>query len=113
MELSHQMRMRKAVLRACWLPRLQNEEADALLNGDFRHFTPPKRVKVTLAGLSFGVLNELMAEEVTYHDEVTELRSKEKLAKETAQKLGSPAAAPAHSKRRKRAGESLRYRDPW
>ena len=32
MELAHQMRVRRLVLRAKWLPRLENEEADALTN---------------------------------------------------------------------------------
>ena len=35
MELAHQMRRRRLVLRARWLPRLQNEEADALTKGEF------------------------------------------------------------------------------
>ena len=35
MELAHQLSNRRAVLRAQWLPRLQNEEADALTNSDF------------------------------------------------------------------------------
>ena len=42
MELAHQMQLRQAILRALWLPRLQNEEADALTNLDFRHFAPEK-----------------------------------------------------------------------
>ena len=45
MELAHQLADRKAVLRAQWLPRLQNEEADALTNCDFRHFDAAKRIR--------------------------------------------------------------------
>ena len=43
MELAHKMRVRRLVLRAHWLPRLENEEADALTNFDFRHFDPRLR----------------------------------------------------------------------
>ena len=57
MELAHQMRRRNAVLRASWLPRLQNEEADALTNSDFRHFNPELRIAVALPGPTFGILN--------------------------------------------------------
>ena len=38
MELAHQLGLRRAVLRAEWLPRLQNEEADALTNAGFHTF---------------------------------------------------------------------------
>ena len=38
MELATQLGRRAVTLRADWLPRLQNEEADALTNMDFRHF---------------------------------------------------------------------------
>ena len=110
MELSHQLRKRRAVLRAAWLPRLQNEEADALRNGDFRHFTGAHRAAVTLADLRFGVLNELMKEGTAYHDEVSELRLKEKAARERAR--GAEAVG-VRTKKRKRAGEALRDRDPW
>ena len=37
MELAHQMRKRNLVLCAHWLPGLENEEADALTNFDYRH----------------------------------------------------------------------------
>jgi hypothetical protein len=59
MELAHQMRARRLILRAHWLPRLENEEADALTNFDYRHFDPTKRVDVKLEDLRFAVLNEL------------------------------------------------------
>jgi Skp family chaperone for outer membrane proteins len=59
MELAHQMRARRLVLRAHWLPRLENEEADALTNFDYRHFDPAKRVDVKLEDLRFAVLDDL------------------------------------------------------
>ena len=49
MELAHQMKRRRILLRARWLPRLQNQEADDLTNYEFRHFDPKKRIKVLSA----------------------------------------------------------------
>ena len=59
MELAHQMRKRNIVLRADWLPRLENEEADALTNFDFRHFDLANRIDVELERLEFGVMDSL------------------------------------------------------
>ena len=106
MELAHQLALRKAVLRASWLPRLQNEEADALTNQDFRHFVMANRIPVSVEDLKFGVLNTLMPEGEVLYREVEELRTGE-LAKRAA--IGSGALA----NRRKRAGDSLRERDLW
>ena len=44
MELACQLGLRRACMHARWIPRLQNEEADALTNGDFRHFDPKRRI---------------------------------------------------------------------
>ena len=59
MELSCQLGLRRACLQARWIPRLQNEEADALTNGDYRNFCLEKRIPVDLQDLSFRVLNDL------------------------------------------------------
>ena len=107
MELSHQMRRRNAVLRAAWLPRLQNEEADALTNGDYRHFDRGKRIPVSLADLRFGVLDSPMEEGLAYLDEVSALRAKESEARAAA-----ATAKQDKARKRKRAGETLRDREP-
>ena len=104
MEVAHQLHLRRAVLRANWVPRLQNEEADALTNGDYHHFTPELRVPVDLAKLEFGVLNDLLSEGLAYYDEVEAKKS------EMRAKVASGVKTP---KARKRAGEALRDRDPW
>ena len=66
MELAHQSRIRRMVLRAHWLPRLENEEADALTNFEFRHFDPALRVEVQLKNLKFAVLDDLFREGEAY-----------------------------------------------
>ena len=43
MELAVQVGLRKATIRANWIPRLQNEEADALTNSEFHHFDRAKK----------------------------------------------------------------------
>ena len=59
MEVACQLGLRNATLRANWLSRLQNEEADALTKSDFRHFTLARSVPVKLDELNFFVLNDL------------------------------------------------------
>ena len=106
MELAHQMRRRRLVLRARWLPRLENEEADALTNLDFRHFKTENRVPVDLDKLGFRVLPMLFEEGENYMAELEEARKADK-----ARALRG-AAGGAREKRRK-VGELLRERDPW
>jgi hypothetical protein len=105
MELAVQVGLRNAVLRANWLPRLQNEEADALTNSDFRHFDPSKRIDVDLETLDFKILNKLFAVGDEYVEELAKLKEKDKLRRETSNaEAGQP-------KRRK--SDALRERDPW
>ena len=49
MELSHQMSILGICLGLDWVPRLQNVEADALTNSDFRHFEAENRIDVDTA----------------------------------------------------------------
>ena len=103
MELAHQCRVRRVSLRASWLPRLQNEEADALTNLDFRHFDPNKRIQVDLAKLKFGVLPALFEEGEDYVAKLDRLKLEAKGAKR-------PIEAGAG---KRLAGDKLRDRDPW
>ena len=104
-ELSHQLSRRRAALRADWVPRLENEEADALTNSDFRHFSPEHRVEVDLERLEFGVLHQLLEAGEAFHEE--------KEARRAALKASGPAASDAPAGRRRKAEPSLRERDPW
>ena len=94
MELATQLARRGATLRANWIPRDQNEEADALTNLDFRHFDPARRVEVDLERLQFNVMKDLFAAGDDYLAELDALKLKAK---------SSPASAPA-------AGEKTRKR---
>ena len=104
MELSCQLGLRRAALRANWIPRLQNEEADALTNGDFGHFTAAKRIDVDLGSLPFRILNELFAEGEAYRTELEALKSQDKERKAKAAE-GSAAKG--------RKSKKLREKEPW
>ena len=51
MKLSCQLSPRRSCLHARWVPRLQNQEADALTHGDFRHFDGALRIPLRLENL--------------------------------------------------------------
>ena len=107
MELSTQLSRRGATFRADWIPLLQNEEADALTNSDFRHFDPAKSIAVDLSDLKFNVLNHLFDNGDASLKELQSLKAK------------VPKAAPSSlptvpaKKRRRKKGDALRDRDPW
>jgi hypothetical protein len=85
MELAHQMRLRRVMLRAHWLPRLENEEADALTNMDFRHFDQSKRIEVELKDLKFGVLDRLFETGEDYIGQVESIKRERKLRRESGE----------------------------
>jgi hypothetical protein len=103
-ELSYQLAVRRMALRADWVPRLQNEEADALTNGDFRHFSDELEVKVDFESLKFGVLDRLLRVGEAYFLEVEAARSQEKIRK---------ARDPGGDSGKRKKGDALRDRDPW
>ena len=105
MELAHQMRRRRLVLRARWLPRLQNDEADLLTNMHFRHFGPKKRIPVSLERLGFRVLPELFEAGEKYLETLNRLKADSKEAEKSEGK--------DRAKKRLRGEKGLRERDPW
>ena len=80
-----------------WVPRLQNEEADALTNHDFAAFDPRRRVDIDPAKLDFTIMDDLMgvADEL-YSD--TRDRRADRGAKDTGTRSGKLR---------------LKERDPW
>ena len=106
MELAHQSRVRRLVLRAHWLPRLENEEADALTNFEFRHFDPKRRIHVQLKDLKFAALDDLFREGESYIAELEKVKAQKKASKE---------AGTAQPGKRLKAlrGETLKDQDRW
>ena len=80
MELATRLGRRAATLRADWIPRLQNEEADGLTNWDFCHFDPARRIDVKLEDLHFHILTDLFVAGDEYISELEELKVQGKAA---------------------------------
>ena len=104
MDLSCHFGMRGASMRARWIPRLQNEEADALTNGDYRHFDDKLRIPVDLEALPFKVLNDMFAVGEEYVQDLEAMNGKGTIKTWTSSGL-------AVGKTKK--GQALRDRDPW
>ena len=82
------------------MPRLENEEADALTNADFRHFDVKKRLPVDLENIGFKVLPMLF-------------RAGEEYVADLEQKKGLKTSQPGAGGKKRKMGQSLRERDPW
>ena len=104
MELACQSSRKRASLRARWIPRLQNEEADALTNSEFHHFRAENRIDVQLDQLEFIVMDLLFAVGEAYLEELAQLKEGEK------RRVEAEGVTPA---RKRKKGEPLRERDPW
>ena len=94
------------VLRARWLPRLQNEEADQLTNLEFHHFDESKRIQVDLDNLGFQVMPMLFAAGEDYMAELEKSRAELKCMRECGQE-------PERKRKRLGAPQGLRETDPW
>ena len=105
MELSCQLSLRRSCLHARWIPRLQNEEADALTNGDFRHFDENLRIPVRLENFYFRVMNDFRAGGEAFQDELEEHKAAQQAAKEK-----NPQGL---RERKVRSDQTLGKRDPW
>ena len=126
MELNLVAESRGVVVSLEWVPRLQNEEADALTNGDYSLFDADKRVNVDIENTEFIAMRELLTAAEEYEKALQ--AQKEAKAKEKSppradtpgkgkRRRSSPTTAPAKGrpsglpqwKRR----VPLKERDPW
>ena len=89
-------------MRADWVPRLENQEADDLTNLEFKSFDLDKRIAVDLDKLEFGVLRQLFEVGDAYVQELADLKAKSKASE-----------ADGGSRKKRLAGDTLRDRDPW
>jgi hypothetical protein len=104
MELACQAGRKRASMRARWIPRLQNEEADALTNGEFHHFKDANRIEVDLGKLKFLVMDSLFELGEEYVAELAALKAAEKRSAVSDDK------APG---KRRRKGQGIRETRPW
>ena len=99
-ELAAQLRRRELELDLQWVPRDQNEEADALTNAEFGGFDPNLRVPLEAGSIRWEVLPEMLGAAEQLYQEVQAAKSKGPGNSCTK----GPKAKP---------GEKLRDRDPW
>ena len=100
-ELACQLRSRRMDLCLDWIPRDQNEAADALSNSEFAEFDEAKRIHLDVTKIEWQVLEEYM------------LRA-DALYAETKAYAAQRAQAPAAARRgRKKGAKPLRQTDPW
>ena len=87
-----------------WVPRDQNEEADALTNEEFSAFDPATRVSVQIGQVKWLILHDMLAisEEI-----YTGIQARKSAAQE------GRAAAMAKLVVRTRPGDRLRVRERW
>ena len=74
MELAIQLQRSGAELWLHWIPRLQNEEADALSNGVHAGFDPALRRRFDLQTFQGVVLHQMLAEGANLYDEIKEAK---------------------------------------
>ena len=106
MELAHQMKRRHVLLRARWLPRSQNQEADDLTNYEYRHFDPAKRIHIEFADLNLSLMDSLFRAGDEYEAELARARARAKAAKQAG--LEGKLSALGGRKR-----GTLKESDPW
>ena len=100
-ELSAQMQARAMALNLEWAPRDQNEEADALTNGDFSLFDTRKRVVVDLEEIRWLVLPRMLVVAGSIYEAVQ------------GRKAGRAPARLEGPRPRAKAKAKLRQREPW
>ena len=100
-EVAAQLRLRGMDLQLEWIPREENDAADALTNYDFGEFSEELRVPVTIEEMPFEVLQEYLTASEALYQEVQSLKAE--------RKKGLPGAVA----RKAIGAKKLRETDPW
>ena len=98
-----------------WVPRNQNEEADALTNGRFEMFDPKQRIDIKVEKLPFLVMDKMLDVANALYGEVSSRREAAKARKVELRSLGLEGgmATEASAKQEVRKAAPLRQREPW
>ena len=102
MELSVQLQKLGLELELGWVPRGQNEEADALTNKEFAGFDMNQRIEKDFGDLKFEVLDDLMKKAGELDEEI-------KLAKSSKE---AKSDRPVDKNLKRKRGET-KWKDPW
>ena len=101
-ELSEQLRMRKAELHLKWIPREDNQEADDLSNLNFKDFSAARRIQFSIGETQWKVFNELITVTKQMFDAISIERERQVNTKRKV-----------HPIKRLRGSKRLRWTDPW
>ena len=104
MEIAAEEEAQDLVLDLHWVPRNQNEEADALTNHDFGDFRPQNRIACDFASVKWIVLETMMSAGMQLYSELDAAKA------EAAAAAGAALKGGAGGRSRKRP---LREADPW
>ena len=96
MEIAARLLHHSAVLRLDWTPLLQNREADALTNGDFRGFDKAKRLRFSLESFDSIIMQDMLSAGADLYEDIK-----------------SAIAKRATRVNKKQRVTPLRMRDPW
>ena len=99
-EVAAQLRARDLELGLHWAPREQNEEADALTNGQFHAFNPGLRIPVVIEELDWLVLPAMLSASESIYEDIAK-------TKVSSQARGN------YVHKKVRPADKLRARDPW
>ena len=102
-ELAAQLQAHNLDLHLQWVPRLQNEEADALTNQAYSDFDRKKRMEVDVTKLEWIVMNDMLKASEEIHETVM---ARKALVKEQGGRAGG-------RERKLKPEGRLRQRDPW
>ena len=99
MEIAARLILASAELRLDWTRRLQNREADALTNSDFRDVHPARRVRFDLETFDDVVLQDMLETGADLYEDIRAARAKS--AKKDVRRTQLQQSVP------------LRQCDPW
>jgi len=99
-ELSAQMRAKNLELDLEWIPRNQNEEADAITNGQTGAFDQRRKIEVDVSALPFLVLDKMVVVADDLYEQVR--------ARRAEKQFDGRCDAGARGKKR-----PLKETDPW
>jgi hypothetical protein len=101
-ELSEQLRKRRALLDLVWVPRDDNKEADELTNLDYHSFDTANRILVDFGKIKWEVLPEILQVSGDLYKDVCQQRESHKVR----------GSGPVAKRKRATAGK-LKWTDPW
>ena len=105
LELTEELRDRKAILHLSWRSRDLNEEADALTNEDYSLFDPRLRQHIDPKNLGWKILPSLEADAQSLYDELKIIKDKKDPT--------SKGTAVANKFFKRSAKTRLKWKDPW